>query len=250
MLGKAPAGSAGAANKSGWMTKEIFSSYLQHFVTFTRCSLQYPCLLLLDNHVSHISLDNIKFTKANGIVLLPLPPHCSHKLQPLDRSVFGPLEAAANNVASNWMISNPGKCMKITTILELVTMVYNQVFTVKNIQGGFRVSGICPFNSTIFTQQDFAPYSYVTYSSTSDMNSKYTMQIHNLRAEDLDITSTTVSSSSNYILPNNVRPILKSSSQSEEKRTTRSRGRTAILTDTPEMLNMEGQKEIKTKKEC
>ena len=141
MFGKAPAGSAGAANKSGWMTKEIFSSYLKHLVTYTRCSLQYPCLLLLDNHVSHISLDNIKFTKANGIVLLTFPPHCSHKLQPLVcRSVFGPLKAAVNKVASNWMISNPGKCMKITTIPELVTMVYNQVFTVKNIQAGFKVS--------------------------------------------------------------------------------------------------------------
>jgi hypothetical protein len=36
-------------------------------------------------------------TKENGIVMLTLPPHTLHKLQPLDRTVFGPYKAVVSN---------------------------------------------------------------------------------------------------------------------------------------------------------
>jgi hypothetical protein len=38
----------------------------------------------------------LDFCKKNGIVLLSFPPHCTHKLQPLDRAVFGPFKKMIN----------------------------------------------------------------------------------------------------------------------------------------------------------
>lgn len=52
-----------------------------------------PILLLCDNHKSHISIEAIDYARENWIVYLTFPPHTSHKLQPLDVTVFGPFKA-------------------------------------------------------------------------------------------------------------------------------------------------------------
>lgn len=41
-------------------------------------------LLIMNNHETHISISVINFAKDNGIVLLRMPTHTSHRLQPLD----------------------------------------------------------------------------------------------------------------------------------------------------------------------
>nr|XP_039252971.1 jerky protein homolog-like [Styela clava] len=86
MLRGAPLGAAGFANKSGWINSEIFLSWMKHFVKHANCTPSTPALLLMDNHKSHITIDSLNYAKENGLVLLTFPPHCSHKLQPLDRS--------------------------------------------------------------------------------------------------------------------------------------------------------------------
>ena len=53
----------GAANPSGWMAEEIFVLYLKHFVKFARCTKERPCLLILDNHESHLSIDGLTYAK-------------------------------------------------------------------------------------------------------------------------------------------------------------------------------------------
>lgn len=85
MLQGAPRGTAGAANSSGWMTAENFVQFLKHFV---KSSTYSKALIIMDNHDSHISLESLKFAKENSVILLTIPTHASHKLQPLYRSVF------------------------------------------------------------------------------------------------------------------------------------------------------------------
>jgi len=65
-------------------------------------------LVLLDNHESHLYLPVIDFCKDNGIVLLSFSPHCSHKLQPLDRSVYGPFKKFVNREMDQWMTMHLG----------------------------------------------------------------------------------------------------------------------------------------------
>ena len=102
-----PIGSIGASNKSGWMQSE-FLNFMEHLVKHTNASETNHKLVLLDNHQSHLSLPVVNFYKENGIVLLTFPPHCSHKLQPLDRTVFGPMKTYFNQACGNWMRSNAG----------------------------------------------------------------------------------------------------------------------------------------------
>ena len=146
MLNGAPPGSKGTANPSGWMTSDNFTVFLKHFTDHVKCTVQSPVLLLLDNHDSHISVASIEYAKNNGIVMLTFPPHCSHKLQPLDRSVYGPLKRYYNSAYDSWMLENPAKCTTIMDIAGRVGKAFPQATSPVNIQSGFRVSGIKPFN--------------------------------------------------------------------------------------------------------
>lgn len=152
-----PIGSAGSANPSGWMQDESFMLFLDHFKKYTNPSLSHKILLVLDNHASHIHINALDFCKTNGIVMLSFPPHCSHKLQPLDRSVFGPLKKAVNSTCDGWMRSHPGKSMTIYDIPGILTTAIPLALTQSNIQAGFRTTGIVPFNRSLFTELDFAP---------------------------------------------------------------------------------------------
>ncbi|CAI5650280.1 unnamed protein product [Oreochromis niloticus] len=138
-----------------------FVDFLQHFNEHTKCSKEKPCLLLLDNHESHLSIDGLNYAKENGIIMLSFPPHCSHRLQPLDRSVYGPLKRHINSTCDAWMRNNPGKTMSIYDIPGIVAIAYPLAATPLNIQAGFRVAGIQPYNRNVFLEAKFAP-SYVT----------------------------------------------------------------------------------------
>lgn len=115
----------------------------------------------MDNHDSHISIESLNFAKENGINLLTIPPHTSHKTQPLDRTVFGPLKAYYDTACSDWMDQNPAKTITIYEISELLGKAFPKAFTPQNILSGFRVTGIYPFNKDIFTDDEFLS-SYVT----------------------------------------------------------------------------------------
>ncbi len=98
----------GTANASGWMQKEDFIVFLKHFQHHTKSLVDAKVLLILDNHSSYFSLRGIHFCRDNGIVLLSFPPHCYHKLQPLDRTAYGPLKRAVNPFCDSWMKSHQG----------------------------------------------------------------------------------------------------------------------------------------------
>ena len=152
-----PVGCVGTAHPSGWMTAAGFLTFLKHFVAHVRPSPTDKVILLLDNHVSHLSVDVLQFAKDNGVVMLSFPPHCSHKLQPLDRSVYGPLKRYYNVACDDWIVSHKGRTMTIYDVPAMVGLAYPKAMTPANIQAGFKVSGISPFNRNVFTDDEFLP---------------------------------------------------------------------------------------------
>ncbi|XP_053611421.1 uncharacterized protein LOC128675910 [Plodia interpunctella] len=159
MIREGPVGCAGAGNNSGWMQEAEFLLFLEHFKKQVKPTVEQKCLLLLDNHASHISILALDFCKMNGIVLLSFPPHCTHKLQPLDRAVFGPFKKMINTATDNWMRNHPGQTMTIHYIPGIVREAFPFSVTDRNAIAGFTCTGISPFNRNIFTAVDFAPSS-------------------------------------------------------------------------------------------
>lgn len=128
-----PVGCAGGANPSGWINEEIFLLYLAHFVKNVKPSQINRILLLLDNHDSHLSIDALDFAKKNGIIMLSFPPHCSHKMQPLDISVYSPLKKFLNTALDSWMLNHPGKTLCIYDIPGIVRDILPLAATPSNI---------------------------------------------------------------------------------------------------------------------
>ena len=153
----APSSSLALGNRSGWMTADLFPSVLKHIVEKTKCTVQNPILLLVDNHESHVSLKSVKFAKENGICLLSFPPHTTHRLQPLDVGVFGPFKSYLSSVFNDWLTSNPGKTISVRTIPSLTSEAFQKSFSIKNIVSSFKKTGIWPKNRMVFSDDDFAP---------------------------------------------------------------------------------------------
>lgn len=214
MLKGAPAGTDGSTFSSGWMTAENFLKFLKHFKKYSKCSLDSPILIIMDNHDSHISIESLNYAKENGIHLLTIPPHTSHKTQPLDRSVFGPLKAYFNSACDNWMIQNPGRSITIYDLSELLGHAFPRAFTPQNIQSGFRVTGIFPFNNEIFTDDEFLS-SYVTdrpIRDQSEANLESTVNVTNERqcSEEANLLLTSPQPSTSTV-PDNIPPPCPSS---------------------------------------
>ena len=74
----------GTPSDSGWMDAQLFVKYMTHFIAHTMPSENHPLLVVFDGHRSHISLEVVELAKQHHITLLTLPPHTSHRLQPLD----------------------------------------------------------------------------------------------------------------------------------------------------------------------
>lgn len=83
-----PPGSIGVASKTGWINSQLFVRWLSHFIQESGTSQQSPALLILDNHEAHMSIEAYELCRKHGVIMLSLPPHTSHKLQPLDVTVF------------------------------------------------------------------------------------------------------------------------------------------------------------------
>lgn len=78
---------------NGWIDEKIFCDWLTHFRNHATPTKDEPVLLIVDNHSSHITLKSYEFCKENHIVMVSIPPHSSHKIQPLDVVFYGPLKA-------------------------------------------------------------------------------------------------------------------------------------------------------------
>ena len=148
-----PPGCVGTANPSGWMSADCFLQWMAHFVKFSQCSVTNKVLLLLDNHDSHISFECLELAKRCGITMLTFPPHTTHKLQPLDVAVYGPLKQYYNASCDQWMMSNP-RPMTIFDIASVASPAFVKSFSASNIIAGFKKTGIEPFNPAMFDCDD------------------------------------------------------------------------------------------------
>lgn len=105
-----------------------------------------PRVLICDGLGTHETLKIQEFRIANDIHLCRIPSRTSHKLQPCDISIFGPLKAAYHDQVDRLDRGGVGAVGK-----EHFTMLYsramNSALTDRNIRAGWAKAGLFPFNS-------------------------------------------------------------------------------------------------------
>lgn len=168
LVERAPPGTAGHCSDNGWSNEGTFSSFLKHFYLHVKPNKESPALLILDNHKSHITLEAILYCREKNIIMVGLPPHTSHRLQPLDVSFFGPLKTYYSQACDNFMVTHPGQAITDKNIGELLSTAYFKAATVGNAVNGFKECGIEPYNPLVFSEHDFAAAKTTDHDVVSD----------------------------------------------------------------------------------
>lgn len=110
----------------------------------------------MDGHTTHTkNLAVIKLVRENGIVLLCLPAHTIHRLQPCDVSFFRPLSLYYNQSADTWLNAHPNQNITQFQVAQLLGEAYAKVAILGNAVSGFKKTGIWPLDRTVFQDCDF-----------------------------------------------------------------------------------------------
>lgn len=142
-------------SENGWINSEIYLQWLKFFAQ--NIPPIRPVVLIQDGHASHISIDVIEFTRANGIHLLCLPAHTTHVLQPLDVGVFKSFKSNFSKACTKYIASHPGRVVTSDVLASLVAEAWPSSFTLLNIMGGFKKCGLFPFNPSAVNDRQSAP---------------------------------------------------------------------------------------------
>lgn len=132
-----------------------------------------PQLLILDSHSSHEVLGLLQEAVRENIIILAMPPHTSHHLQPLDKCVFGPFSHAYDKACTDLLSEHPDLLINKTTWPRVFNTAYTAAFTKENIVSGFRATGIWPPNPSAIPESAFAPS--LLYDKAQDRSSSSTI---------------------------------------------------------------------------
>ncbi|XP_030762226.1 uncharacterized protein LOC115887043 [Sitophilus oryzae] len=123
-------------------------------------------LIILDGHTSHTnSVEVLEFCEANEIILLCLPSHTTHFLQPLDRSFFKSLKSHYYSECNRFMKTNPSRKITRYQFGKLLGEAWNKSATVQNAISGFKATGILPFNPSIIPDYAYLSDTLVSNSA-------------------------------------------------------------------------------------
>ena len=156
LMNGAPPESVGYCSPNGWIDADLFVKRLEHFAPSTNACKENQQIIIMDGHHSHKTLAAITFARSKGIQLLVLPPHCTHRMQPLDTTFFKSLKTAYNNAVDSWMVTNPGRRMSFYDMAGVFNKAFNKSASLDKAVTGFRVCGMWPYDPDVFTDDDFA----------------------------------------------------------------------------------------------
>jgi hypothetical protein len=134
-------------SENGWTTNEIGLFWLQNVFekhTKDRTIGRYR-LLILDGHGSHVTPEFDQYCLEHSIIVLCMPPHSSHLLQPLDVGCFAVLKRSYGGLVEQKMGLGINHIDKLE-FLPLYQEARAQALLESNIKSGFRATGLAPFN--------------------------------------------------------------------------------------------------------
>jgi hypothetical protein len=166
-----------AATPNGWTNDETALDWMRTiFDPITKPkALREKRLLILDGHGSHVNMKFINWCSNNGIIIACYPPHTTHRLQPLDVSLFLPLATRYSQQLERWNQQSLG-ISKVSKrdFYYLFEPAFEQSFTAVNIHSAFAKTGIYPLNSEVVVSKlPSAPSTRPTTANSSDKDNPH-----------------------------------------------------------------------------
>ncbi|XP_069680594.1 uncharacterized protein [Periplaneta americana] len=241
----------------GWMDSDTFCEWIRHFIRTVKPSPQEKVLLILDGHSSHTqSLKAIEICRQYGVIMLSLPSHCTHHLQPLDVSFFKPLNTFMSAAISTKMRELPGQRLNIQHIASLVGVTFPRAANMQIAMNGFKHTGLWPVNRNVFSEADFAPFLVTDRPLNGEPSASASRA-----AEEVEGATTAASAEkkmgdnvellsglTEYVSLKEISPLPSSSKSGQRKSGTRYNASGVVLTATPHKNALQQQSDGKAAK--
>lgn len=133
---------------SGCINSDLFKKwFLKHFLVHT--PKERPLLLIFDGHKSPVNLEVVETARKEDVILLCLPPHCSHILQPLNDGLFVVLKQHFASFLGDGYTTDTHFAVskkEFSGVFKGTYQVAKEEEGVRIVKEGFRKSGIYPLN--------------------------------------------------------------------------------------------------------
>lgn len=145
-------------SETGWTNHELGKEWLIGvFDRFTKAKARNGRdyrLLITDGHSSHVNMDFLEWCDQHRIIIAVFPPHSTHRLQPLDVSLFSPLSTAYSNQLIQWTAKTQGLIsLSKREFWTLFWHAFQTSFSAENIASGWRRTGLLPFDPNVILSQ-------------------------------------------------------------------------------------------------
>ena len=170
------------ASQKGWTSDELGLAWLDRFHESSfQISGYQKRLLILDGHGSHCSLDFLLKAVNYNILVVIFPPHSTHRLQPLDISVFRPLAHYYSQGLDDYIQSSRGfSKMSKRLFWSLFYPAWQKATKFEVISSGWAKSGIYPFKPELVLNQ-ITPQQHFKASSDSSSDEELALNVQAAR---------------------------------------------------------------------
>lgn len=143
------------SSAKGWTSDALGLAWLRRFHQDTQQKAgNRRRLLLVDGHSSHVNMAFLSLADSLRILVLILPPHSTHRLQPLDVGLFSPLAGAYTKELNAFTHRGLGwVSMTKRMFWPIFHTAWEKSFTAVNISKAFAKTGIWPLNAQMTLQR-------------------------------------------------------------------------------------------------
>ncbi|XP_040006665.1 uncharacterized protein LOC120802667 isoform X2 [Xiphias gladius] len=144
---------------SGCIISDLFKKwFLKHFLVYA--PKERPLLLIFDGHKSPVNLEVVEAARKEDVILLCLPPHCSHILQPLDMGLFVLLRQRFAALIGDGCATDTHFAIskkEFSGVFKGTYQVAKEEEGVRIVKEGFRKCGIYPLNHFVINEGQLMP---------------------------------------------------------------------------------------------
>jgi hypothetical protein len=138
---------------SGYSNDLLSFQWLQHWNRLSKKTQQSTYrLLIIDGYESHLSFQFVRYCETEKIILLRLPPHSTHFLQPLDVVVFQQWKHWHAEAVDHAVRHGVGEFDR-QTFLANIESIRRMTFKEGNVKSAFQKCGFVPFRPTVVLRQ-------------------------------------------------------------------------------------------------
>jgi hypothetical protein len=154
-----------ASSQKGWTNDKMGLSWLQRFHEYTyQFAGLHKRLLILDGHSSHVNITFLEKALSHHIIVVVLPPHSTHRLQPLDVGIFSPLALFYSQALDKYLRDSRGFSRVTKRVFwPLFKDAWEKAVSPANILSAFEKTGIFPLRPE-------AVISQITFSGADEQS--------------------------------------------------------------------------------